>query len=113
MAKKTEAPFLSTGTHAALAPVFEPFSWLPKGTGTHEARLLEMAKDVAAGVALALQLVERSEIEIDNGLDAPLLSRTDCGVLQRLSISSCHLLRDALDDTFDCLNDAAAKGGVR
>lgn len=87
---------------------FEPFSWVRGNLQGRDTKMLGMAKDIAGGVALALQMIERSNLDREHG-DA-ILRVTECGTLERFAISACLLLEDAIQEHFDWIGDNAAGG---
>jgi len=90
-------------TSADPAPVFKPFVWVaPRLQGAAYDQLAD-ARDIAAGVAIALQMVESTQLEVENG-DAPLLGERESSALMRMSIASMNLLRDRIDQQFEYMN---------
>lgn len=87
----------------------EPFSWLNDDAqripGT---RFVERARDTAAGIAMILELVERSAIEEDCGA-TPHLGAWDRSGLMRFAITSAHNLRDLAEEHQDWLNSHGVK----
>lgn len=87
---------------------FKSFNWLKEGVRTPERELLGVAMDVSRGVGLSMQILERCQLEGQFG--AAVLSVTDCGILERFSISACQLLEEAIEDYFTGLNDSVIEG---
>lgn len=90
---------------------FKPFNWLASEAQTPERDLLGMALDVSRGVALSLQIIERNQLEERYG--TAVLSATDCGILERFSISACQLMANAIEERFTFLNDSVSNGGAK
>lgn len=104
---KTKTQTAATQKDTDSLYAFRPFSWLNKDERTPDRDLLAMAKDISAGVALTLQLIERSNLDREYG-DAPL-SVTDCGQMERLAISACNMLSRAVESRFDDIRNAEGK----
>jgi len=85
------------------APVFKPFAWVAPRLQCDTYDPLADARDIAAGVAIALQMVERANMDVENG-DAPLLGERESSALMRMSIASMNLLRDRIDQQFEYMN---------
>lgn len=77
-----------TSTDAA----FQPFSWLDNNSHTPAEHLAETSKDLGAGIATILQLIEASELESHD--HTPLLNPLRRGELMRMAITSAQLLSD-------------------
>jgi len=90
---------------SAPAPLFKPFAWVPSHLQTSNYGQLARVHDIAAGVAVALELVERAQIDVEHG-DPPLLGAFECGALMRLSIASMNQLRDEIGEQFAYMNKA-------
>lgn len=97
--------------HENDAPHFNRFSWL-WGRDDPSLDLACAAYDIANGVSLIVQTLERIEIS-DSAGTPPMYCQTDCGVLKRLAITSLDLLRDLADQDIERRNDKhqAAKDG--
>lgn len=87
-----------------LAPVFKPFEWVPERRQRGPYDMLSDVRDIAAGIGLVLQIVERSEMQKEVG-DAPILDNSDIGQLLRLSIASMHTVEGRIDTYFEHLNN--------
>jgi len=85
--------------------LFEEFSWVPAQQRGENYELLSDARDIAAGAAITLKMVERAELDTEHD-DAPLLSKYHSGALMRMVIASMNLLRDRIDQRFESMNDA-------
>lgn len=85
--------------------VFEAFAWVPPQHRGENYELLSNARDIAAGAAITLEMVERAELDAEHD-DAPLLSQYHSGALMRMVIASMGLLRDRIDQRFESMNDA-------
>ena len=88
--------------------IFEPFTWLPNMEVTKSDHLLMQSRDVSAGVAVILELLERDQLSRGNH-ETPILSAFDTGNLLRLTISSLHLIAEATDLHIERLNDERLK----
>lgn len=86
--------------------LFEAFSWVPSQQRGENYELLSNARDIAAGAAITLEMVERAELDAEHD-DAPLLSEYHTGALMRMVIASMNLLRDRIDQRFESMNDAS------
>jgi hypothetical protein len=99
-----------TQTRAAKKPrEFEPHIWLHGVKPTREANLLALAKDVAGGTKLVLQMIERAQIDTTDAEPSAYIGPYECGVLTRFAITSCALLHDRIEDLFDGLRAEAGK----
>jgi hypothetical protein len=91
----------------------EPFSWLSDDAqripGT---RFVERARDTAAGIAMILELVERSEIE-EARRETPHLGAWDRSGLMRFAIASARSLRDLAEEHQDWLNEHGVEAFTR
>jgi len=98
-------------------PVFEPFDWITpeamaSASWTRQAELRELcqARDVASGVAVLLEMLEREELdegsEDSEGKAIPkLFDRAVRGNLQRLAVTSLHMLGETLDRRIARVNE--------
>lgn len=84
---------------------FQAFSWLGDGARNADTEMLAMAKDIASGVTLALQMIEQSRLERVGG--EPVLNECQCGIFERLSISSCAMLDTMIERHLNAVNEAA------
>ncbi len=101
-------------------PLFKPFCWEEHGDPREvlPARLaldsLSRSRDVAAGVAVVLEMLERDTLELDEATPQPLLSKLQQGALIRLCITSCRALEERADEDFEDirrLREQRRKGG--
>lgn len=91
--------------------VFRPFTWVKDDLCTHDVNILAMAKDVSSGIATVLELIERAELDDDN--DTAYLNGYHRGALQRLAITSCHLLGGESDRRFASIQRNDSNGGAK
>ncbi len=96
------------------APLFTPFEWVPPAKRRGPYNLLSDTRDMAAGVALVLQIVEKSALVEEAG-GAPVVESTDANVLTRMSLAAMNLIVGNIDSHFDTLNDRVIdeKGNVQ
>lgn len=100
-------------------PVFIPFEWVRIGgddlVPAHlAAEIAGYARDIACGVEVLLQLVEREDIDEDCADEKgeaipPLMSPVHLSYLQRLAIASLHLLGEKAASTQDTISDFLAR----
>jgi hypothetical protein len=89
---------------------FKSFSWLREDCQTTDTDILELAKDIAAGVKLSLQLIEKASEEAENREESlPYLNEYHTSVLHRYAVSSCEILGQVIERRFDRLNDRSMK----
>lgn len=90
---------------------FKPFSWLREDCQTTDTGILSLAKDIAAGVKLSLELIEKAGLEAEGAdEDAPAyLNANHIGILQRFAIASCDTLDSVIERRFDYLNSRSMK----
>lgn len=100
-------------------PLFQPVEWVPPADqgDTGKYVMLTNIRDLASGAALAMQMVERAEIQIELG-DTPIIDGSMAVKFTRMSIAAMHVIEGYIDDHFDDLNDqaidrhkAASRGG--
>ena len=91
------------------APLFTPFEWVPPAKRLGPYNLLSDTRDMAAGIALVLQIVEKSALMEEAG-GAPVIESTDANMLTRMSIAAMNLIADKIDSHFDTLNDRVVEG---
>jgi hypothetical protein len=96
-------------------PVFQRVNWVAPRDQVDSGRyvMLSNIRDLAAGVALALQLVERSNMQVDNGA-APIIGGADAARFTRMSIAAMNWVEASIDEHFDEMIDlsAASRQGV-
>jgi len=82
--------------------LFKPVEWVSPGDQRDTGRyhMLSTIRDLAAGVSLALRLVERSNMQVDNG-DAPILGGNDVARFTRMSIAAMDWVEASIDEHFD------------
>jgi hypothetical protein len=102
------------------SPTVRPFSWLDDETEqlglVHwHAQHACMARDVSAGVAAVLQLLEQDDVlgsDVSDGEAVRILPGPMRGNLQRLAIASLELLRNRMDEVIEHVNaQAPGKAG--
>lgn len=86
------------------APLFKEFSWYASDESTGNAGLIHEAHDMAAGMAVILEMIEMSGIA-DGCATRPILSQLHRGQLMRMAITSSRLLTDACYDHIQAAND--------
>jgi hypothetical protein len=100
----------TTNTSDEQAPLFKPFTWVPSkdraDTGRYQ--LMSTIRDLASGVAVALELVERSELETQAD-GAPLIDGSVAMRLRRMSIAALYVIEGYIDEHFDDMVDEAAR----
>lgn len=83
-------------------PLFQRVDWVAPhsqvDTGSY--LMLSNIRDLAAGVALALRLVERSNMQVENG-DAPVIGGDDATRFTRMSIAAMNWVEASIDEHFD------------
>jgi hypothetical protein len=98
------------------SPMFTPFSWTTpeadKASTLNQLSDIKDARDIAAGVAALLGMLEREELdagcEDDEGRLIPkLFCSVVRGNLQRLTITSLQMLADRMDAAIDRANSSA------
>lgn len=82
---------MTTITDNNQAPLFEAFEWVPTRLQRGPYDLLSDVRDIVGGVATAMQMIERSRMNVENG-DAPLLGEQAESSLQRMSIATMRCL---------------------
>lgn len=100
---------LKSSIHTALS-----FHSVPAGHPAHEhAQTLETVKDIAAGIALILEMKELNDLDRQIVLDSddpqneqsPVLGINDSEVLMRLALASARMLHDNVERSLFCLNE--------
>lgn len=89
--------------------LYQPVEWVRKCDQADNGRyqMLSTIRDLAAGVALALQLVERADIQNQLG-DTPIIDGSDSARLPRMSIAAMNVIEEFVDAHFDEMHDNAA-----
>lgn len=92
------------------APAFKPFEWVSARdqVDTGRYRMLSTIRDLASGVALALEIVEKSRLDVDIG-DQPLITDSDAARLTRMSIAAMNVIEGYIDEHFDEMSDCGAE----
>lgn len=97
------------------SPLFTPFEWVGErhqlDIGSYT--MLSNIRDLASGVQLALQIVERSALQEESGA-APLIDAAAALRFTKMSIAAMSVIEGYIDEHFGDLNDRAiAKKGSR
>ncbi|MDB5842671.1 MAG: hypothetical protein JWQ23_4623 [Herminiimonas sp.] len=69
--------------------------------------MLMLAKDMTAGVQLAVELIERATVDENDAY----MTGYHRGVLMRFAIASCSLFHGAVEEHLDSIRDDASKEG--
>ncbi len=77
-------------------PLFEAVSHFSDPQSDPSGGLIGRTWDITAGVRLVLEVIERDEMNIDNG-QTPVLDSYQRGVLMRMTISSLGMLAHEAD----------------
>jgi hypothetical protein len=77
-------------------PILKPCSWLNKPTHSPAERFIEYSKDIGAGIATLLQLIEFSECDAEEE-ERALLGENHRNKLLRLAITSALLLEESAE----------------
>lgn len=92
------------------APLFRAFEWVGErdrvNTGNYT--MLSNIRDLASGVALALQLVERSALQEEIG-KAPIIDGPAAVRFTRMSIAAMNVIEGYIDEHFDDMSDSGAE----
>lgn len=94
-------------------PLFTPFEWVGERHQADTGRytMLSTIRDLASGVGLALQIVERSAPQEESGAD-PVIDASAALRFTKMSIAAVSVIERYIDEHFDDLNDRAiAKKG--
>jgi hypothetical protein len=99
---------MNTMTEKA-APTFKPFEWVSREDQTDNGRYVVMSviRDLASGVAVALQIIEKSSLDADIG-DEPIISGSDVARLTRMSIAAMDVIEGYIDEHFDEMSERGA-----
>lgn len=87
-------------------PIFAPFDWVPQAKRLGPYDTLSDTRDIADGVSLIMQMVEKSALLDESGA-APLIEAADSLRLTRMSIAAMHFVVGSIDRHFDGLNERA------
>lgn len=92
------------------AALFQPFAWVEKNDRANTGRytMLSNVRDLAAGAALILAMVERQQLDSERG-DAPIVDAGDALRLTRMSIAAMNTIEGYIDEHFDDMKDEAAQ----
>lgn len=86
-----------------IVPLFKPFSWHHDPSRCTGSDLETATRDIARGIHLILEILERSQLDEDYG--DPVVGRNDQGTLIRFAISSARLLFESADSVIEWRND--------
>lgn len=88
------------------AALFAPFEWVGPSDQIDTGRytMLQNIRDLASGVGVALQLVERANLDQDLG-DAPIIDGSTASRLTRMSIAVMNVIEGYIDEHFDEMSD--------
>lgn len=93
----------ATNSNSSEEPqTFKPFSWL-----SADAQYLPLASfaartfDIAQGIGLILEMIEDTQLCEDEEGRSPMLSRGQCGVLQRMVIATADALQSEARQAMD------------
>jgi hypothetical protein len=88
------------------APLFSAFEWVGARDQVDTGRytMLSNIRDLASGVALALQLVERSALQKDLD-DAPIIDGAAAVRFTRMSIAAMNVIEGYIDEHFDEMSE--------
>ncbi len=87
---------MNNASKPPVPPLFEATSHFSDPHSDPSRGLIGRTWDIAAGARLALEVIERDEMNVDNGLP-PVLDGYQRGVLMRMTISSLDLLAREAD----------------
>lgn len=92
------------------AALFRAFEWVEKGDQVDTGRytMLQNIRDLASGVGVALQLVERANLDQDLG-DAPIIDGSAAARLTRMSIAAMNVIEGYIDEHFNEMSDRGMK----
>lgn len=95
---------------AAPAALFKPFEWVSPDDQVDTGRYVAMSniRDLVAGVALALQIVERSDLQRELG-DAPIIDSADAKRFTSMAIAAMSVIEGYIDEHFDDMSDVAER----
>lgn len=86
------------------ASLFQQVQWVPPQDQVGPYDMLSEIRDLAAGVGLALAMIERTAIALDLG-DAPLLEQRQVCVLTRMSVAVMSVIEARIDEHFDDMHE--------
>lgn len=93
----------ATNSNSSEEPqTFKPFSWL-----SADAQYLPLASfaartfDIAQGIGLIMEMIEDTQLCEDEEGRSPMLSRGQCGVLQRMVIATADALQSEARQAMD------------
>lgn len=92
-------------------PAFEPFSWT-NDTGP-EARFVGHVRDISAGIAQILEMIESDELQKNCTNMHRLMSDTQRGTMQRFAISAAQMLAGVAESRCGWLNRKCEEGTRR
>lgn len=91
-------------------PLFRAFEWVGEidQVDTGRYAMLSNIRDLASGVALALQIIERSDLQKESG-GAPIIDGPAALRFTRMSIAAMNVIEGYIDDHFDNMSDRGAE----
>lgn len=97
-------------------PLFKPFSWVSEQNQAGRYDMLSNIRDLASGVAVALELVERSEL-LEIAGHARIIDGATARRFYRMSIAAMGVIEGYIDEHFNDMDDLGAqpnsqKGGA-
>ena len=89
-------------------PLFKPFEWVARQDQANTGRytMLSNIRDLAAGAALVLAMVERQQLDSERG-DSPIVDAADALRLTRMSIAAMSMIEECIDGHFGEMQDEA------
>ena len=113
----TDNPPTRTEAEINRLSVYERFRWLNEGAQKYPlAAFVEQVKDMAGGITLALEIVEMSDIQRKEALNAndgsiitPVIRSSDACILRRFAIAASRMLAERSKNLCDSLNHRGAE----
>jgi len=101
---------MSTSNTTKPTPLFIPFEWVAESDQADTGRytMLSNIRDLAAGVGLALQMVERAELQKDLG-DVPVIDDSAVMRFTRMSVAAMNVIEGYIDEHFDDMSERGAE----
>ena len=108
----TSNPRIRTEAEINRLSVYERFRWLNEAAQKNPlAEFVEQVKDLACGITLALEMVEMSDIQRQEALNAndgpiitPVIRLSDACTLRRFAIAASRMLAEHSENLCDVLN---------
>lgn len=91
------------------APLFKPFEWVSPEDQVNTGRyvLMSNVRDLASGVAVALEIIEKSNLNVHIG-DAPVITGSEAARFTRMSIAAMNVIQGYIDEHFDEMSELGA-----